>query len=334
MKARREPHPGAKLAIGLAQFRSALGDKADNLARGLALIRGWRPPRRPAVLVFPELWTTGYLAEKEFARLAEPIPGPASRALAAAARRRGIYLLAGSIAERRDDGVYNTALLIDPRGRTLLRFSKVHLWDREVHYFRAGGGYRVARTPFGTVGIMICYDGDFPEVPRLLTLRGAELIFHPSAYPSPHDREWRLIYPAAALQNYAYIAQVNRVGIERGLSTGSRVHFFGGSAVHDPTGRTVLQAPFVPPPRPGRDRIDTCVIDLERVRRLRRREYLVDRRPATYSPILNAARRTSAPIRTFTPDQGGVPAAASSAGKTRRSRKARSSRRYASGSAS
>lgn len=286
---------GRRLAVGLAQFASRLGDKEDNLARGLAIIRRWRAPVRPAVLVFPELWTTGYLAEEEFERLAEPIPGPTSRALAQAARGRGIYLLAGSIAERRAGGVYNTALLFDPRGRLLLRFSKVHLWDREVDYFRAGSRYEVARTPAGVFGVMICYDGDFPEVPRLLTVRGAEVIFHPSAYPSPHDREWRLIYPAAALQNYAYIVQVNRVGIERGLTTGSPVHFFGGSAVHDPSGRTLLQAPFVATGRRGRDRVDTCVIDPARVRRLRRREYLVDRRPSTYRPLVSGpAPRPSA----------------------------------------
>ena len=280
------PSRRPRLSVGLVQFRSILGDKAGNLARGLALIRRFRPALRPAVLAFPELWTTGYLAEDEFERLAEPIPGPTSRALAAAARERRIYLMAGSMAEKRRGGVYNTALLFDPRGRLLLRFSKVHLWDREERYFRAGARYRVARTPAGVFGVMICYDGDFPEVPRLLAVRGAELIFHPSAYPSPHDREWRLIYPAAALQNYAYIAQVNRVGAERGLTTGLPVHFFGGSAVHDPSGRTVLQAPFVAPGRAGRDRVEACVIDLERVRRLRRREYLVGRRASTYRPLL------------------------------------------------
>jgi predicted amidohydrolase len=287
MSSRARRTPSFPLAVGLAQFASRLGDRDDNLRRGLAIVRRWRPPRRPAVLVFPELWTTGYLAEAEYPRLAEPIPGPTTRALAQAARRSGVYLMAGSIAEKRGRSVYNTALLFDPRGRCVLRFSKVHLWDREVDHFSAGDTYRVARTPAGTFGVMICYDGDFPEVPRLLALKGAEVIFHPSAYPSPHDREWRLIYPAAALQNYAYIAQVNRVGIERGLTSGTRVHFFGGSAVHDPTGRTILQAPFVPMSRAGKDTVASCVIDLGRVRRLRRRDYFVDRRPSTFRSIVS-----------------------------------------------
>jgi predicted amidohydrolase len=290
----RVPDPASSLlAVGLAQFASRLGDKDDNLRRGLETIRRWRPARRPAVLVFPELWTTGYLAEKEYLRLAEPIPGPTTRLLAQAARRSGVYLMAGSIAEKRGRSLYNTALLFDPRGRLVLRASKVHLWDREVDHFAAGDTYRVARTPAGAFGVMICYDGDFPEVPRLLALGGAELIFHPSAYPSPHDREWRLIYPAAALQNYAYIAQVNRVGIERGLTSGTRVHFFGGSAVHDPTGRTILQAPFVPTGRAGRDTVVSCVVDLARVRRLRRRDYFVDRRPSTFRSIVSMNPRSA-----------------------------------------
>lgn len=274
------------LTVGVAQFGSRLGDKQGNLQRGIDLIRRWRPAHRPAVLAFPELWTTGYLAEREYARLAEPIPGPTSRVLAAAARERRIYLMAGSIAERRGGAVYNTALLFGPSGRTLLRHSKVHLWDREVHYFRASHGYSVVRTPAGAFGVMICYDGDFPEVPRLLMLRGAEVIFHPSAYPSPHDDEWRLIYPAAALQNNVYIVQINRVGIEKGLTTGSPAHFFGGSAVHDPAGRTVLQAPFIPVGRGARDRICSCTLDLGRARRLRRASYLPDRRPETYRSLL------------------------------------------------
>ncbi|MEE9217744.1 MAG: carbon-nitrogen hydrolase family protein [Acidobacteriota bacterium] len=276
----------SKLTVGLVHFASRLGDREANLERGLSLIRRWRPRRKPAVLVFPELWTTGYLAEGEYPRLAEPIPGPSSRALAEAARRSRIYLMAGSIAELRRGKVYNTALLFNPSGRLLLRHTKVHLWDREVDHFCAGDRYRVARSPAGIFATMICYDGDFPEVPRLLTLRGAEIIFHPSAYPSPHDDEWRLIYPASALQNNIYIVQVNRVGSEKGLSSGAAVHFFGGSAVHAPNGRTVLQAPFYRIGHNGREGIYSCAIDLARVRRLRRSSYLPDRRPETYRSML------------------------------------------------
>ncbi|MCZ6779962.1 MAG: carbon-nitrogen hydrolase family protein [Acidobacteriota bacterium] len=277
----------SKLTVGLIHFFPTLGDTKDNLERGLALIRSWKPGRRPAVLVFPELWTTGYLAERSYPRLAERIPGATSRALASAARKCRIYLMAGSIAERRNGRVYNTALLFGPDGRLLLRHAKVHLWDREVDHFHAGQSYRMVRTSAGNFAVMICYDGDFPEVPRLLTLRGAEVLFHPSAYPSPNDDEWRLIYPAAALQNNVFIVQVNRIGSEKGLSTGTPVHFFGGSAVHGPNGKTILQAPFYSPKTAPRERIYTCSIDLAHARKLRRRSYLIDRRPGTYRPVLS-----------------------------------------------
>ncbi len=279
--ARLLPNP---VSIVLVQFYAILADKNDNLQRAIKAIDN-SARRGIHVAVLPELWTTGYLAGRKFRELAETIPGPTTRQMARLAKTHHIHLVLGSIPEKVGEQIYNTAIVIDPRGRIILKHRKVHLWrDYERQYFTAGGRYKVTNTAFGKIGLAICHDIDFPEVPRILALEGAEIIFNPSAYPSPFERDWDLILPASARQNHAFLVSVNRTGDEEGRFATSHypkgVHFFGKSKVISPSGEILLEMPA----DSKKTAIGIVQIDLGEVRRQRNSDdsFLAERRPETY----------------------------------------------------
>lgn len=171
-----------------------IGEKERNIAHSLTLMR--RAVERGAgLLVLPELADSGYVfrSEEEAANLAETTPdGPAVTAWAGFARAHGVHVVAG-LCEHGADGVYNSAVLIGPGG-LLGTFRKMHLWDQENRFFRHGDrGFPVFELPFGRIGVLICYDGWFPESFRACALRGADLVCIPTNWVpmpgQPADRE-------------------------------------------------------------------------------------------------------------------------------------------------
>lgn len=199
-----------------------MGEKSTNVAASLRHIE--QAARSGAsIIVLPELANTGYVFESrnEAFSLAEELPGGAtSDAWSEAARRLGVYIVAG-IAERAGQRLYNSAVLIGPEG-LLGVYRKIHLWNRENVYFEAGdGGVRVFDTPMGRIAIVICYDGWFPELYRLAAAQGADLICMPTNWVpmpgQPPDRQAMAatLAMAAAHSNGLMIACANRIGLER-----------------------------------------------------------------------------------------------------------------------
>ena len=242
--------------IALVQMRCA-SDKEANLARAEAAIAD--AARQGAqVVCLPELFTGYYFCQKEDAALfdlAEPIPGPSSERLAAAARRNGVVVV-GSLFEKRMPGVYhNTATVHDARGELLGLYRKMHIPDDplflEKFYFTPGDlGFKVFPTAPAKVGTLVCWDQWYPEAARLTALQGAEVIFYPTAI-GWHPREkaefgeaqhaaWETSMRGHAIANGVYVAAVNRVGRE--VIVGDGLEFWGGSFVSDPFGRVVRRA--------------------------------------------------------------------------------------------
>ena len=242
----RSPARTGMSRLSLIEFTSAVGDVDANIDRALHMID--RAAKEGAdLVVLPELWNTGYLAGRLVAHLAEPLSGRTISALADAATQHRLWILAGSIAESHGRRPCNTSVLLDDRGRVRLVHRKVHLWTAyERRWFAAGTGFRTAQTPWGRVGIMVCYDGDFPEVPRLLALRNATILLHPSAYPARHRSDWETLYPAWARANSVFVVGINHVGREKG--TYARHHwprgvaFHGESQVLGPKGEIIYRA--------------------------------------------------------------------------------------------
>lgn len=195
----------------------------------------------PAVnlILYPELHLSGLTAfgmaptGDPNQRLDEPIPGPLTDRLCALARDLDVWLVPGSLYERGDDGkVYNTAIVINAGGEIVAKYRKIFPW-RPWEKLAAGDEVVVFDMPgVGRIGLMICYDGWFPEIPRNLAWMGAEVILHPSA-TTTNDRPQEVILArASAIVNQVYLVNVNAAGTP-GL---------GLSVVVDPEGRIVYEA--------------------------------------------------------------------------------------------
>jgi predicted amidohydrolase len=191
------------------------------------------------LLVAPEMFLTGYAIGREAAeQKAEPADGPSARRAGEIAQANGIAIAYG-YPERGDDGsVYNAAILIDAGGRRLLNYRKAHLFaalDRSM--FAVGTGtYETARLGPFTVGMLICYDVEFPEAARALALAGADLILVPTANMQPYQPVSHLLVPARAYENGIYVAYANRCGREAELD------YYGLSSVAGPAGGNLVMA--------------------------------------------------------------------------------------------
>ena len=185
------------------------------------------------LLALPELAFTGYNIFERLDGLAEAIDGPIVTEVARLANQYNLHVLFG-LAERRPNGeLSNVAILIDDNGQHLATYDKRYLWDREHQFFTAGKKSCVVDTRFGKLGLMICYDNEFPEVARELAQAGAQIILSPTANMLPNAERQVLQIRARAMDNQCFVACINRSGIEENL------HYCGNSIVAGPDGEVL-----------------------------------------------------------------------------------------------
>jgi predicted amidohydrolase len=224
------------LKLALAQIDCELCDKQKNLDK---LERATKEAQKNGadLLVLPELSLTGYLIKDRVYELAEPIPGPAISRVARIAKESGLHIVFGMPeAHNQDRGIlFNTAVLVKPDGG-IEKYQKVYLPTHSVfdekRYFRPGNRITTFKTNIGTIGVCICYDLYFPEVCRILKLKGADLIVAISASPITRKKYFEALTLTRALENTVPLVFVNRVGFEEGLQ------FWGGSRILTPMGET------------------------------------------------------------------------------------------------
>ena len=287
----------ATCRIGLVQMR--VGESADaNLARAIELI-GAAAVRGASLVCLPELFRTPYFCQREDAALfdlAEPVPGPTTIALADAARRHGVVVVA-SLFERRAPGLaHNTAAVIDADGSLAGIYRKMHIPDDpgyyEKYYFTPGDlGFVPVNTRVGRIGVLVCWDQWFPEAARLMALAGAEVILYPTAigwHPAEKQAEgeaqrdaWRTVQRGHAIANGVYVAAVNRVGLERPDPSEAGLEFWGTSFCCDPQGVILAQA--------GTEGEEVLVVAVDRARleTVRRNwPFLRDRRIDAYGGLM------------------------------------------------
>jgi len=215
---------------------------------------------------------------------AEPEDGPTVTAMREVARKHGIVLIVPWYEEEQPGVYYNTACVIERDGSVLGKYRKTHIphtapcfWEK--FYFKPGNlGYPVFDTSVGRLGLIICYDRHFPEVARELGLKGAELVFNPSATVESLSRYlWELEQPAHAVANGFWIAASNRVGIEGPLNPHN---FYGSSYFCNPRGKIIAQA------SDSEDEVLVADLDLDEIREVRNTwQFFRDRRPETYGEL-------------------------------------------------
>ncbi len=242
----------AIIPVGLVQMRCDT-DVDANLARAIRGIEE-AADKGARLVCLQELFRSQYFCQTEDTAtfdLAETIPGPSTEAIGAVARARGISVIA-SLFEKRAEGVFhNTAVLIGPDGAIAGLYRKMHIPDDplyyEKYYFTPGDvGFRSFEAVGARVGALVCWDQWFPEAARLTALRGAEILFYPTAigwHPREKDEfgaaqydAWQTIQRSHAIANGVFVVAVNRVGREGNLE------FWGGSFVADPFGRVLARA--------------------------------------------------------------------------------------------
>jgi len=217
------------------QFDIAWEDKAANFDRVHALVRNISV-EPGALVVLPEMFATGFSMRLE--NIVEPKQGPTQQFLSDLARETGAYVIGGVATASADDRGRNEALVLDPQGKEVLRYCKLHpfsLGGEDEHFVPGDetacfqcGTFRVA--PF------ICYDLRFPEIFRHQTRLGAQVLVVIANWPVARDAHWQSLLRARAIENQAYVIGVNRVGSDPKLA------YAGHSMIIDPRGEPLAVA--------------------------------------------------------------------------------------------
>ena len=244
----------SKVRVGLIQM-SCSESKEDNVRKAVIKIRE-AAAGGAQIICLQELFTSLYfcdIEDYENFKLAEPIPGPTTDVLKTVAKDLGVVIIA-SLFEKRAQGIYhNTTAVINADGEYLDKYRKMHIPDDpayfEKFYFTPGDlGYKVFKTKFATIGVLICWDQWYPEAARITSLMGAEILFYPTAIgwatgqDEPTNMEqysaWQTIQRSHAIANGVHVVSVNRVGFEQE----EKMKFWGGSFVANPFGSVIVQA--------------------------------------------------------------------------------------------
>jgi len=263
--------------IAVLQMNSG-EDKTANIETALRLIDD-AAATGARMVVLPEIWT--YLGNEDGNRAnAEAIPGPVTDALARKARQHGIYVHGGSILEQRagEPKLFNTTVVFDPTGQLVATYSKMHMFDvvldgvasyRESNTVQRGEEIVTFDMDGTTVGLAICYDLRFPELFRILRLKGAEVIVLPAAFTMTTGKDhWEVLIRARAIENQVYMVSCGQFGPD---SSGKWC--YGRSLVADPWGTVIATAP-------DRECVLRATIDPEYLQKVRRQVPSVENRQA------------------------------------------------------
>ena len=267
----------------LVQARPALGDVKANAARVLEALRR----ERAELVVFPELFLSGYAVRDGFGALAMDLDAPILRELAEACRAGGKTLVVGAPTKGKARGiVHNSLLLLTPDAR-VRKYDKVYLPTfsvfEEDHFFKEGASLPVFDVTLGgeraRVGLTICYDLFFPEVTKALMLQGADVLINASASPTPSRGNFETVLPARAVETTCHVLYTNLTGAQ------DAALFWGGAQAWSPRGQLLGRAPY------DEEAVLRVTLDLADVAEARRRRPVArDTRPEVLRMLLDASR--------------------------------------------
>lgn len=233
--------------------------------------------------VFPECFTTGYCFDslEDAFPMADTVPGPTTDRITKLCKELSTYVVCG-ILEKAETQLFNTAVLIGPEG-LIGSYRKIHLPWLGVDRFTTPGDrpFEVFEASGVRIGMLICYDGGFPEAARVLALRGADVILLPTNWPPGGDYMAQFSINSRAMENGVYFVAVNRIGVENGF------RFIGKSRICSPVGATMA---FIDNDKQGiiRAEIDPVVARTKRIVRIPGKhiiDRMADRRPEMYGAL-------------------------------------------------
>lgn len=283
---------GKLVKVGTVQM-SCTKDPKENIKKAIEKVRE-AATKGAQIVCLQELFTSLYFCDVEDYenfKLAEAIPGPSTDSLSKVAKELGIVIIA-SLFEKRTEGIYhNTTAILDADGAYLGKYRKMHIPDDpayyEKFYFTPGDlGYKVFKTKFAKIGVLICWDQWYPEASRITSLMGAEILFYPTAigWATAQDEAtnteqynaWQTIQRSHSVANGLHVVSVNRVGFEQN----GAMKFWGGSFITNPFGTILYKASH------ENEEVHVQELDLSKTDSYRTHwPFLRDRRIDSYQPI-------------------------------------------------
>ena len=267
----------AGIQIACSEEKERNIEKAASFAT-IAIEKGAR------IICFQELFNTYWFPKgmnKDHFALAETIEGPSIQRMRQLAIDHEVALICPIFEAGEDSSFYNTAVVIDADGTILGSYRKIHvpqipLWEERYYFAPGNRGFPVFETKFGVIGVQICWDNFFPEGSRILSLKGAQIIFSPTAAAFASQKKWETVITGNAISNGVYLFRVNRVGREE------KQDFYGMSFCVSPEGE------LLGPPTGMKEGIALIDIDLKQIQKVRKEwPFFRDRRPDAYGEICN-----------------------------------------------
>ena len=283
-----------KTKIALVQMKMS-SETQKNMSSAIKKIKE-ASKKKAKVVCLPELFLSNYFCQEEKHsnfNLAEKIPGKTTNILSSLAKELQIIIIA-PIFEKKTSGIYhNSCVVINEKGKIIGKYRKMHIPDDpqyyEKFYFTPGDlGFRSFKTSKGNLGTLICWDQWFPEAARLTVLKGAEILFYPTAigwHPKEKKKfgqsqlnSWLSVQRSHAIANGVYVAAINRTGVEKQGS--KKLEFWGNSVIFDPSGNIIKKGNLA-------EQILICDIDFKKIETVRRHwPFFRDRRIDYYKGIL------------------------------------------------
>ena len=284
-----------KTTIGLIQIKVS-SNPITNIENSIKKIKE-AAKKNAKIICLPELFLSPYFCQTENHskfKLAEKIPGPITNTYCKLAKELSVILMI-SLFEKKLTGFYhNTSIVINEKGKIISKYRKMHIPDDpgyyEKFYFSPGDlGFKSTKTIYGKIGSLICWDQWFPEAARLTALKGAEILFYPTAIGwHPKEKKkfgkaqlnaWITMQRSHAVANGVYVAAINRIGFEK--IKNRKIQFWGNSIIIDPYGNILGQSHF------NREETIICDIDLKKIEDARQHwPFLRDRRIDYYKGLL------------------------------------------------
>jgi N-carbamoylputrescine amidase len=272
-------------------------DRDENLKNAVSWIEK-AATKKAEVICLPELFRSQYFCQtediKNFA-LAETIPGESTKVIGELASKLNIAVIV-PVFEKRASGIYhNSVVMIDSDGEIKGRYRKMHIPDDPAYYEKyyftpADLGYQSFKTNYGNIGTLICWDQWYPEAARLTAMKGADIIFYPTAigwHPSEKEKHgqkqfesWQTIQRGHAIANGVYVAAANRIGLEKASEDSDGIEFWGQSFICSPQGVIIVRASA------DKEEIIFAEVDLDKIEKIRRNwPFFRDRRIDSYGDI-------------------------------------------------
>ncbi len=225
------------MKLSLIQMNVKLAAPQENLARAKELIRK-AAEGAPDVILLPETWNTGFFPKQDLAALSDENEALVTAQIGALAKELGVNIVAGSVANRRNGGVYNTSVTFNRQGSAVNVYDKTHLFSPmgEHEYFTPGDHVTRFSLDSFTCGVIICYDIRFPELARTMSVRGLDFLFVVSQWPKVRVPQLKALLRARAIENQCFACVCNACG------TAGETVYGGSSLVFDPLGDPLAEA--------------------------------------------------------------------------------------------